>query len=115
MITVSDVAVRQARQCGFNGDVLNRIKGIAVAAVPTNHEIGNLAYGDFVLMARGSHIVAFTMIGPQIEDRRAVHECKLCRGLTIIKTKGPGGIVTRACPRAYNHDAPLCDTFRSKL
>lgn len=114
--TVSEAAIRQARQCGFHGDTAARVRGIAANSAPTPHANGNAAYGPFVLLLQGTHVAAFTMIGPQIVDDRPLSACKLCRGLMTIPVRamldGKEGMAHRPCPRAFDDQAPLCDTLR---
>lgn len=118
-ITVSPVAIAQGRACGFTGDIEARIRGLAVAAVSASHEVGNATFGPFVLLIRGTHVAALTMIGPRHVDERPVAHCQLCRGLTIITAKttmgGLEGLVSRPCPRAFDPTAPLCDTLKRTI
>jgi len=113
-ITVSDNAVRQARQCGLVGDVESRIRGFIAASAPTAHETGNRAFGQFIMLTRGNLVVSFSMIGPRVIDERPVHMCRICQGHTTLITKGKHGNLSRPCPRAFNPDAPLCDTLGRK-
>lgn len=117
-ITVSKVAIRQAHDCGFWNDTEARIKGIAAQSAPTTHESGNRAYGPFILLMRGFHVEAFTMIGPQSVDDRPVSACKICKGLMTVPVRtlldGKEGIAHRPCPRAFDNTKPLCDTLRRK-
>ena len=113
-ITVSEDAVRQGRQCGLHGSpeaVEARVKGIAAAARPIKHVAGNLAYGPFLVLMQGTHVLAITMTGPRVVDERPVSQCKLCRGLmvhTITTTlAGQTGLASRPCPRAFNSTSPL--------
>lgn len=114
--SVSDVAVRQARGCGIWGDTEARVRGIAAFSTPMQHASGNAAYGPFVLLLKGTHVLAFTMVGPQPVDDRPVTACKLCRGLMTLPVRasieGREGTAHRPCPRAYDTTKPLCDTKR---
>jgi hypothetical protein len=117
-ITVSEIAIRQARQCGFYNDTEARVRGIAASSAPTPHSSGNASYGPFVLLMRGNHVLSFTMIGPQMVDERPVSACKICRGLMTIPVRtvmdGQDGVSQRPCPRAFDGAKPICDTTRSK-
>lgn len=114
--TVSEAAVRQARNCGIYGDTEARVRGIAAHAAPTTHSAGNATYGPFLLLLRGTHVEAFTMIGPQPIDDRPVTACKICHGLMTIPVRttidGQEGIAHRPCPRAFDNTQPLCDSKR---
>lgn len=114
-LTVSDVAISQARQCGITGDVRSRVLGFARSAVPQQHEVGNCIYGPYVMLVTGGVVRSFTMTGPRLVDRRAPHECKLCGGYMVIvvdkRIEGGYGRAAHPCPRAFNADAPLCDTL----
>lgn len=118
-ITVSATAITQARHAGLTGDVEARVRGFAAASVPSTHQIGNRAYGPFVMLMRGPHVVAFSFIGPRVIDERAPHECKICQGLMVKTVKsglnGKEGTAARPCPRAFNPDAPLCDTLVKRI
>lgn len=114
-ITVSRNAIRQAKTSGLTGDVESRLKGLYAFSAPVDLEVGNAAYGPFVMLVRGNTILSFTRTGPQEVDERDVSECKLCAGLMVrVKQEtlnGQVGRVARPCPRALNPDAPLCDTL----
>jgi len=118
-ITVSEAAISQARQCGFWNNPEARVRGLAALSTPIAHPSGNAAYGPFVLLMRGSHVAAITMIGPQATDDRPVSACKICRGImtrpyrTILE--GKEGVAHRPCPRAFDNTKPLCDTLEKKL
>lgn len=113
-ITVSQNAVRQARTSGLTGNVEARLKGLYAFSVPVDLEMGNAAYGPFVMLVQGNTILSFTRTGPIEVDERPVDECKLCAGLMVRvkeeRVNGQVGRVARPCPRALNPDAPLCDT-----
>ena len=112
-LTVSDVAVSQARQCGIMGDTASRVLGLARSAVSTQHEVGNLVYGPYVMLVTGGVVRSFTMIGPRLRSKRAPHECKLCDGYMVVvvdkRIKGGQGRAAHPCPRAFDPEAPLCD------
>ena len=114
--SVSANAVRQAHGCGLWGDTEARVRGIAAHSTPMAHASGNAAYGPFVLLLRGTHVVAFSMVGPQPVDDRPVTACKLCHGLMTLPVRsiieGREGIAHRPCPRAYDTTKPLCDSQR---
>lgn len=109
-ISVSQTAIRQARQCGLWTDTEARIKGLAARSVHYRSEIGNRAYGPFVMLMQGTKVLTFAMIGPVEVDARPVTDCKLCHGLTVLRRDN----VARPCPRAYDTGAPLCDTLVRK-
>lgn len=113
--TVSDVAILQARSCGFYTNAEARLRGLASQAAPTMHPAGNAAYGPFVLLMKGKHVLSITMIGPQPVDDRPVTACKLCEGLMTrpIRTllEGREGLAYRPCPRAFDASKPICDTM----
>jgi hypothetical protein len=117
-ITVSANAIRQGRSCGLWGDTEARVRGLARAATPTQHNAGNLAYGPFVLHMRGAQVLSITMVGPRTPDNRAVSACKLCRGLMITRVRttidGKEGYASRPCPRAFDATQPLCDTLKRR-
>lgn len=116
--TVSDHAVRQARAYGIYGDAAARLRGFAAFASPIAHTTGNAAYGPFVLLLRGKHVAAITLIGPKPVDNRHVSQCTICGGLMTrpIKTvlEGREGIARRPCPRAFDNSQPLCDAPQEK-
>ena len=115
-ITVSDVAIRQAKALGFRTDTEARVRGIAAHAAPIPHPQGNAAYGPFILLIRGNRVEAFSVTGPQVVDDRPVSACLICKGLMTIPVRsvmdGKEGIAHRPCPRAFDHQQPICDTVR---
>jgi hypothetical protein len=48
--TVSEQAVKQAREIGLCGEVEKRLARMAKRSAPLTHEEGNRRFGDFVLM-----------------------------------------------------------------
>lgn len=112
-LNVTKTAERQARQCGFTGDVCARVRGLVAHSVPTTHETGNRAYGPFLMLVRGQDVLSFSMIGPRFVDRRPVSACKLCEGLMIrtyeVDFNGKRSRVSRPCPRVLDPTLPLCD------
>lgn len=114
--TVSPAAIRQARNAGLYGDTEARVRGIASQSAPTPHQAGNATYGPFLLLLRGNHVEAFTMIGPVPVDDRPVSACRVCQGLMTIPVRtimeGREGIAHRPCPRAFDDTQPICDTTR---
>lgn len=113
-ITVSDTAVRQARQYGFWGDPAARVRGLAEKATRIDHPAGNSTYGPFILNIQAGHVLSITMTGPAPRDDRPVSACKLCKGLMAYPYRttleGREGIAYRPCPRAFDPNHPLCDT-----
>jgi len=118
-IKVSPIAISQARHCGFSNDTENRVRGIAAAATNTFHSMGNKVFGSYVLHMPADTVLSFSMIGPIVVDERPVQECKICKGLMLQTVKrdmnGKYGTATRPCPRAFNREAPLCDTLVKKV
>lgn len=116
--TVSDVAVRQARAYGIHGDAAARLRGLAAFSSPTIHVSGNAAYGPFVLLLRGKHVVAVTLIGPKTVDTRDVSQCSFCGGMMAREIRtildGKEGVARRPCPRAFDTTKPLCDAPQEK-
>lgn len=117
-LTVSDNAIRQARACGFWENTEARVRGIAAQSAPTTHPSGNVAYGPFILLLRGTQVVSFTMLGPQTIDERPVSACKICRGMMTITIatpiEGREGLAQRPCPRAFDNTQPICDTIKRR-
>lgn len=56
-LTVTEEAVRMAREIGLCGDVAKRLVRMAKRAAPLTHEEGNRRFGDFVLMVSPDRVV----------------------------------------------------------
>jgi hypothetical protein len=56
--TVSEDAVRQAREIGLCGEVAKRLARMAKRSAPLTHEEGNRRFGDFVLRVEDRCVVA---------------------------------------------------------